>query len=121
MPKAPKKPCYRCKRSLTQEKYCEKCKPKAKVQEKKRYSKDPKVKKWLNSARYKNERKQFLIENPYCCSEGCTKLSNILDHRIPHKGDYDLFWDKSNWDPKCKSCHDRKTASKDGGFGNPRR
>nr|WP_292832122.1 HNH endonuclease signature motif containing protein [Mesorhizobium sp.] len=28
-----------------------------------------------------------------------------------------LFWDRSNWQPLCKPCHDRKTATSDGGFG----
>ncbi|WP_144469068.1 HNH endonuclease signature motif containing protein, partial [Bacillus pumilus] len=36
----------------------------------------------------------------------------------PHKGDKKLFWDSSNWQPLCASCHNRKTAKEDGGFGN---
>jgi 5-methylcytosine-specific restriction protein A len=28
-----------------------------------------------------------------------------------------LFWDKQNWQAMAKSCHDRKTARHDGGFG----
>jgi 5-methylcytosine-specific restriction protein A len=29
-----------------------------------------------------------------------------------------LFWDKRNHQALCKRCHDEKTASEDGGFGN---
>jgi 5-methylcytosine-specific restriction protein A len=28
-----------------------------------------------------------------------------------------LFWNETNWQPLCKECHDRKTATEDGGFG----
>ena len=41
----------------------------------------------------------------------------VVDHIIPHKGDKVLFWDRSNWQPLCKTCHDTKTAREDGGFG----
>jgi 5-methylcytosine-specific restriction protein A len=42
----------------------------------------------------------------------------VVDHRIPHRGDKRLFWDQSNWQSMSKTCHDRKTATADGGFGN---
>jgi 5-methylcytosine-specific restriction protein A len=32
-----------------------------------------------------------------------------------------LFWNRSNWQSLCHSCHSRKTASEDGGWGNPAR
>lgn len=32
-----------------------------------------------------------------------------------------LFWDSANWQAMNKECHDRKTASEDGGFGNAKR
>ena len=28
-----------------------------------------------------------------------------------------LFWDSNNWQSMSKQCHDRKTATEDGGFG----
>ncbi|WP_338056068.1 HNH endonuclease signature motif containing protein [Thermanaerosceptrum fracticalcis] len=40
----------------------------------------------------------------------------VVDHIRPHKGDYELFWDESNWQPLCKQCHDRKTATEDSNF-----
>jgi len=32
-----------------------------------------------------------------------------------------VFWDCSRWQALCASCHGRKTAAQDGGFGNTRR
>jgi 5-methylcytosine-specific restriction protein A len=40
-----------------------------------------------------------------------------VDHIIPHKGNKGLFWTRFNHQALCKSCHDRKTATEDGGFG----
>lgn len=46
-----------------------------------------------------------------------TRSSTVVDHIIPHRGDLKLFWDRSNWQGLCKRCHDKKTATEDGGFG----
>ena len=49
------------------------------------------------------------------------KASNDIDAEIvelANKGDYDLFWDEANHQALCKRCHDIKTATEDGGFGN---
>jgi 5-methylcytosine-specific restriction protein A len=49
------------------------------------------------------------------------KAATVVDHIIPHQGDMTLFWDAdSNWQSLCKTCHDRKTATEDGGFGRAR-
>jgi 5-methylcytosine-specific restriction enzyme A len=48
------------------------------------------------------------------------QLAEVVDHRIPHRGDMALFWDESNWQGLTKADHDRKTAEEDGGFGRPR-
>ena len=37
-------------------------------------------------------------------------MSPTVDHIIPHRGDPELFWDRSNWQALCKNCHDRKTG-----------
>jgi 5-methylcytosine-specific restriction enzyme A len=34
-----------------------------------------------------------------------TVVATIVDHKIPHKGDYDLFWNQDNWQSLCASCH----------------
>jgi 5-methylcytosine-specific restriction endonuclease McrA len=66
--------------------------------------------------------KAYLQKHPLCvrCAQrGEVVASEVTDHVIPHKGDMSLFWDENNWQALCKPCHDEKTASEDGGFGNP--
>ena len=73
------------------------------------------------NSRWRKARLTFLSKHPLCrhCEEaGVTKLAEVVDHIIPHKGSTELFWDKENWQPLCKRCHDIKTATEDGGFGN---
>jgi 5-methylcytosine-specific restriction protein A len=73
--------------------------------------------------RWRAARKLFLDRNPLCaeCQQmGRLTAATIVDHVIPHKGDTRLFWDMDNWEAICKSHHDQKTASQDGGFGNKR-
>ena len=36
--------------------------------------------------------------------------ATVVDHIVPHRGDHALFWDEQNWQPLCKSCHDKKTG-----------
>jgi 5-methylcytosine-specific restriction enzyme A len=51
----------------------------------------------------------FLSQNPLCVF--CKKYENrdteavIVDHIIPHKGDYSLFWDSNNWQSLCATHH----------------
>jgi 5-methylcytosine-specific restriction protein A len=72
------------------------------------------------NSKWQKARKTFLQKNPLCAE--CDKsnrvtAATVVDHIKPHKGDQKLFWNKSNWQPLCKRCHDRKTAREDGGFG----
>ena len=58
--------------------------------------------------------KAFRAAHPLCvaCLEhGRTQASEVVDHIKPHKGDYVLFWDASNWQALCASCHNKKTRS----------
>jgi len=56
-----------------------------------------------------------------CKRNGRLTPAVVVDHIIPHKGNRELFWNEKNWQALCKSCHDRKTAKEDGGFGNGRK
>lgn len=70
--------------------------------------------------RWQRARADYLAQHPvckHCESEGLTVLATVVDHVRPHKGDQALFWSTENWQPLCKACHDRKTATEDGGFG----
>lgn len=71
--------------------------------------------------KWQKARINFLKLNPLCVeceSAGRVESATDVDHIIPHKGDMNLFWDLNNWQPLCKSCHSKKTAKEDGGFGN---
>ena len=70
--------------------------------------------------RWQQARRVFLSENPLCLA--CEKVgrltpATVVDHIDPHKGDASKFWNRGNWQPLCKPCHDTKTAREDGGFG----
>lgn len=40
-----------------------------------------------------------------------SKPAVVVDHIIPHKGDYELMWAPWNWQAITKRAHDRKTAT----------
>jgi 5-methylcytosine-specific restriction protein A len=70
--------------------------------------------------RWQKARITWLKSHPLCrihSAAGIVKAAEVIDHIVPHDGDQVLFWDKTNWQPLCKSCHDHKTATEDGGFG----
>lgn len=42
----------------------------------------------------------------------------VADHIVPHRGDEKLFWDKSNLQTLCDTCHNRaKQAEERAAFG----
>lgn len=55
-----------------------------------------------------------------CELVGRTRAATEVDHVVPHRGNKKLFWDPTNHQPLCKSCHSTKTATEDGGFGHRR-
>jgi len=73
--------------------------------------------------RWQQTSKAFLRAHPLCqcqdCDEGRKRvtLATVVDHIKPHRGDMVLFWDPRNWQSMAKVCHDKKTATEDGGFG----
>lgn len=75
---------------------------------------------WYADRRWRAARAIFLKQHPLCAEcqdEGRIEAATVVDHVIPHKGDRRLFWDRTNWAACCKTHHDRKTATQDGGFG----
>jgi 5-methylcytosine-specific restriction protein A len=65
-------------------------------------------------------RDAYLRLHPLCVHhqrEGKFVAASVVDHVIPHRGDKVLFWDSGNWQSLCEPCHNRKTATEDGGFG----
>ncbi|NMZ77376.1 HNH endonuclease [Pseudomonas nitroreducens] len=58
--------------------------------------------------RWQKARLTFLRKNPlcsYCQDRGKVVAATVVDHKVPHKGDQSLFWDRSNWQPLCAQCH----------------
>lgn len=89
--------------------------------DKKPHGRNPDIDKLYNSNRWRMGRLHFLTRNPLCveCSKnGRAEPAKVVDHIQPHKGDSELFYNSQNWQALCKPCHDRKTATKDGAFGN---
>lgn len=72
--------------------------------------------------KWQRARDAYLAAHPLCVE--CEKRNNLIpatvvDHIVPHKGDVNLFWDSAgNWQALCAPCHNRKTVTEDGGFGN---
>lgn len=51
----------------------------------------------------------YLQANPLCvmCKEaGVVRAAEVVNHKVPHKGDMDLFWRQDNWEALCKRHHD---------------
>lgn len=44
-----------------------------------------------------------------CRADGQVTPATVVDHVVPHRGDPGLFWDRTNWQALCASCHARKT------------
>jgi 5-methylcytosine-specific restriction protein A len=63
--------------------------------------------------RWQVARAIFLAKNPLCIE--CRKddrltAATVVDHMTRHRGDKALFWDETNWQPRCKHDHDSKTV-----------
>ena len=85
---------------------------------------DPVARALYRSKRWRTERAAFLHDHPLCVEcqrDDLIRPASVVDHIDRHGGDAAVFWDKSRWQALCASCHGKKTASRDGGFGNARR
>ena len=67
----------------------------------------------LYTATWARAAKDFLTEpdNALCCHCGALdpprlRPATVVNHRVPHRGDHALFWDRGNWEGVCKPCHD---------------
>jgi 5-methylcytosine-specific restriction protein A len=69
---------------------------------------------------WQRTRAEVLRRQPLCAE--CAKIGRVtpateVDHIIPHRGKRELFFDRSNLQPLCHSCHSRKTAREMAGAG----
>lgn len=62
------------------------------------------------TAAWKRLRWQVLLDAQFTCARCGTINSDtsrlVADHKRPHRGDPDLFWDRENLQCLCKACHD---------------
>ncbi|WP_159245058.1 HNH endonuclease [Pseudomonas koreensis] len=70
--------------------------------------------------KWQKARERYLLDHPlcvYCSRHGLTVAASVVDHKIPHRGDQQLFWHEANWQALCKPCHDSiKQAEEAGGL-----
>lgn len=124
MPLRPQKPCNAqgCNTLTRNPRYCEKHLPMltARAPEKPRESSTARG----YGYKWQQARAGWLQKSPLCVrceARGRVVVATDVDHIKPHRGDMALFWDRSNWQSLCASCHSVKTSSEDGGWGNARR
>ena len=70
--------------------------------------------------KWQKARAAYLRRHPLCCEcakSGLLVAATDVDHIQPHRGDRNLFWDQSNWQSLCSSCHSRKTIAEGGSGG----
>lgn len=112
MPTQPAKPCAHpgCRVLVTGRPRCDAHTSQQRREEDQR--RDPTVRRLYNNARWRSASRAYLACNPICAR--CGGLAEVVDHIVPHRGDYESFWNAGgNWQGLCKRCHDRKTATED--------
>jgi 5-methylcytosine-specific restriction endonuclease McrA len=68
------------------------------------------------SAAWQDARDYQLTMHPLCArhlKRGEVVAAAVVHHVTPHKGDEDLFFDPSNLESLCKSCHDSDAQSEE--------
>ena len=70
--------------------------------------------KWYGTARWQKLRRSIWIRDLFTCQwPGCGRLEGdtsqlVADHREPHRGNEQMFWDQRNLWTLCKPCHDSR-------------
>lgn len=71
------------------------------------------------TTRWREMRAVQLITEPYCreCGRhGVRVPATDVDHIVPHRGNKRLFYDATNLQSLCHSCHSRKTIAEQSTF-----
>lgn len=70
------------------------------------------LKRGYYTARWRHLRQQVCVSQAYACAE-CGHVTQALevDHKRKHEGNQTLFWDRTNLQALCSTCHTRKTQS----------
>lgn len=84
-----------------------------------RRSLDSRKWRWLYQTQgWQQIKKKYEYDLCAICHRIRLKGNRCVDHKMPHNGDLDVFWDENNHQPLCMACHSAKTAKQDGAFGN---
>lgn len=78
--------------------------------------------KWYKTSAWKRLRKSQLNREPlcrFCKRKGIITQGNTVDHISPHRGKMEKFFDITNLQTLCKSCHSstKQRIEKSGEFG----
>ena len=68
-----------------------------------------------HGSRWREFAKRFLRDYPQCFK--CGEPAAVVDHIVSVDADPSRKFDRTNCQSLCRSCHGKKTASVDGGFG----
>jgi 5-methylcytosine-specific restriction enzyme A len=64
--------------------------------------------------KWRNYSKRRLRSHPLCvmcAAKGITRLAEVTDHIVPHRGDKKLFWDPKNHQSLCRPCNTTKEGA----------
>lgn len=62
------------------------------------------------------ERAEYLLDHPWCTrclTRGIRTAATVINHKIPHKGEPRLFWNRRNWEAVCPPCHNSLIQSEE--------
>lgn len=62
-------------------------------------------------SKWRQARAGFLAKHPRCFR--CGNSAAVVHHSVPHRGDRELFWNRSLWRPACQPCHDGPLQSEE--------
>ena len=120
-PQAFRRPCNKagCPALATDGRYCQKhleeLRAKQTAERRVRDARRQRGSSKIYGASWRKIRSAHLMDHPLCVI--CGEPAQVVDHVIPHKGNPELFRNPDNLQSLCGSCHSRKTARYDGGFG----
>lgn len=60
--------------------------------------------------KWQKAREGFLRSHPLCVmchAQDLVTAATVVDHKIPHRGDQAVFWDRGNWQSLCATHHSR--------------
>lgn len=64
---------------------------------------------WYKTARWQRLRWSVLVDAAFTCAM-CGSVAEsrrmVADHKVAHRGNAELFWDRGNLQALCKGCHD---------------